>query len=253
MILELLILIIGIAMLMLAHYLRNKEQSATTVELFEDESYLYACPSGYKSYHLSNGNTACCNGEIVANQCMVDDVCLLSGKGTSEMPKCTDLIVSQNQKKAKDQCPSSMATYFEDRTANKKGCTNGALNTTLNGPRTTSQEKCMIYPTMDENLNSIDSCFNQKEMEEFKCFGNNCTKTLVQAVPNKPVQISVGFMDSTGVHRVAYTRASMERFLDATKPDWREKGMDLSKNVTVAEVAKAYYVDKTIQQQDIQL
>jgi hypothetical protein len=45
----------------------------------------------------------------------------------------------------------------------------------------------------------------------------------------------------------------MQRFLDATKPTWRSQGMDLDKNINVAEVAKAYYVDRTIQQDDIQL
>ena len=148
------------------------------------------------------------------------------------MEKCTTVITNEYEKKAMEQCPSSMSSYFEDRT--KKGCTNGPLNTTL-------------------TLNSLDSCSNQKEMDEFPCFGNNCTKSLVQAVPNAPVQISVGFVDSTGMHRVAYTRASIQRFLDATKPAWRGQGMDLSKNVNVAEVAKAYYVDHTIQQEDIQL
>jgi hypothetical protein len=260
MILELLILIIGIAMLMLAHYLRNKERHVTTVEPFEskvasleEEAYLHACPLGYHSYHLSNGNTACCKGEIVANECMSDEVCLLNGKGTDSMPKCTDVLMASNQTKSQDQCPSSMTTYFEDTRLHKKGCTNGPLNTTLTGPRNTSQPSCTIYNTMDEDLNSLDSCFNQKELENATCFGNNCTKSLVQPISNKPIQIAIGFTDSTGMHRVAYTRASMERFLDATKSNWRNQGMNLDKNINVAEVAKAFYVDRTIQQSDIEL
>jgi hypothetical protein len=251
MILELSILVISIAMICLALYLRNHD--STTAEPFqvEDEFYLHSCPSGYTSYHLTNGNTACCKGEIVANECMSDDVCLLNGKGTHDMEKCTTVITNEYKQKAIDQCPSSMSTYFEDMT--KKGCTNGPLNTTLTGPQHKNQQICTIYNTMDLNLNSLDSCSNQKELDEFPCFGNNCTKSLVQAVPNAPVQIAVGFVDSTGMHRVAYTRASMQRFLDATKPTWRSQGMDLSKNVNVAEVAKEYYVDHTIQQEDVQL
>jgi hypothetical protein len=249
MILELSILVISIAMICLALYLRNHD--STTAEPFqvEEESYLHSCPSGYKSYHLSNGNTACCKGEIVANECMSDNACLLNGKGTME--KCTTVITNEYKKKAMEQCPSSMSSYFEDMT--KKGCTNGPLNITLTGPQHANQQTCTIYNTMDLNLNSLDSCSNQKEMDEFPCFGNNCMKSLVQAVPNAPVQIAVGFVDSNGMHRVAYTRASMQRFLDATKPTWRGQGMDLSKNVNVAEVAKAYYVDRTIPQEDVQL
>jgi len=252
MILELSILVISIVMICIALYLRNHDQ--TTAEPFvnaESESYLHSCPSGYTSYSLPSGNTACCKGEIIANECMSDEVCLLNGKGTDKMSKCTDVVLSEYKVKATEQCPASMSSYFED--ASKKGCTAGPLNTTLTSPQNASQSTCTIYNTMDGNLNSIDSCSNQKEMEEFPCFGNNCTKSLVQAIPNKPVQIAVGFVDSTGMHRIAYTRASMQRFLDATKPTWRSQGMDLEKNVNVAEVAKAYYVDKTIQQEDVQL
>ena len=254
MILELSILVISIVMICVALYLRNHD--LTTAEPFinaivESESYLHSCPSGYTSYSLANGNTACCKGEIIANECMSDDMCLLNGKSTDTMAKCTEVVLSGYKAKAVEQCPASMSSYFED--ASKKGCTAGPLNTTLTSPQNTSQPTCTIYNTMDANLNSIDSCYNQKEMEEFPCFGNNCTKSLVQAVPNQPVQVSVGFVDSTGMHRVAYTRASMQRFLDATKPSWRSQGMDLEKNINVAEVAKAYYVDKTIQHEGIQL
>ena len=259
MILELSILVISIAMICLALYLRNHD--LTTAEPFQNpgqndmeaESYLHSCPSGYTSYHLSNGNTACCKGEIISNECMSDEICTLNGKGSNGMPKCTDVVTRGFQQKATEQCPASMSSYFEDTTARKKGCTVGSLNTTLTGPQHRDQPTCTIYDTMDMNLNSVDSCMNQKEMDEFPCFGTNCTKSLVQAVPNQPVQVSIGFVDGNGMHRVAYTRASMQRFLDATKPAWRGQGMDLDKNINVAEVAKAYYVDKTIQQDDIQL
>jgi hypothetical protein len=249
MILELSILIIGIAMMLLALYLRHH----TTAEPFntEEESYLHSCPSGYKSYHLTNGNVACCKGEIISHECMSDEVCILSGKETPTIPKCTTVVTRGYNQKAQELCPPSLPSYFED--ASKKGCTNGSLTLTLTGPKTPTQPTCMIYSTMDANLTALDSCSNQKEMEEYPCFGTNCTKSLVQTTPNAPVQIAIGFVDSTGMHRVAYTRASMQRFLDATKPNWRETGMDLSKSINVAEVAKAYYVDRTMQQADVQL
>lgn len=253
MIVDLSILVIGIVILCVIHYLRNHK--SVTAESFVDdaESYLHSCPSGYKSYHLTNGNTACCKGEIIANECMSDDVCLLNGKGTNGMQKCTDVVTGEYESKAVEQCPPSMSSYFEDATKKVKGCTAGPLNTSLTGPQQKNQPVCTIYDTMDMNLKSLNSCWNQKEMDEFACFGTNCTKTLVQAAPNAPIQIAVGFVDGTGMHRVAYTRASMQRFLDATKPTWRGQEMDLDKNVNVAEVAKAYYVDKTIQQDDVQL
>ena len=84
-------------------------------------------------------------------------------------------------------------------------------------------------------------------MEQFQCFGKNCVKSVIQTAPRMPVLIQIQFEDSAGVPRVAYTKESMERFLDVSQPNWRNQGLDLSKNVAVAEVAKAYYVEKTIE------
>jgi hypothetical protein len=54
------------------------------------------------------------------------------------------------------------------------------------------------------------------------------------------------------MHRVAYTRQSLEGFLDVSNPSWRNQGMNLSNNINVAEVAKAYYVDRTMDQSAVQ-
>ena len=77
-------------------------------------------------------------------------------------------------------------------------------------------------------------------------------KSLTQTKKDTPVLITTTFTDSSGIQRTAHSRASMQRFLDATKPGWRDTGMDLSKNIIVAEVAKAFYVDRTLSQEDIQ-
>jgi len=90
-------------------------------------------------------------------------------------------------------------------------------------------------------------------LDAFPVFGENCTKTLTQNKPGTPVLLTVSFTDPNGIQRLSHTRASMQRFLDATQPNWKEKGMDLTKNVSVTEVAKAYYVDRTMQQADVQL
>ena len=84
-----------------------------------------------------------------------------------------------------------------------------------------------------------------------QCFGNNCTKAIIQPVLTAPPLISIGFTDDLGMHRVTYTRQSLENFLDVTNPNYREKGLDLSANIVVAEVAKAYYVDKTMDQSEV--
>lgn len=112
--------------------------------------------------------------------------------------------------------------------------------------------QCFIYPDIQKNTNLINSCKNQKLLDSAQCFGNNCTKELVQPIPDIAPLVAIGFTDTSGMHRVAYTKESMENFLNVTNPNWRNQGIDLSKNINVANVAKAFYVDKTIDQSQIQ-
>jgi len=55
------------------------------------------------------------------------------------------------------------------------------------------------------------------------------------------------------MYRTAYTRKSVENYLNLSKPKWRDEGIDLDKNIMVAEVAKAYYVDRSISKKDIDI
>ena len=225
-------------------YNMNKE-----VESFEDAYFLRACPKGYKSL-TSNGNNLCCNGDMVGNKCISSDQCTLSGEGTSDIPSCVSLIVKQYAEKGKEVGPSSMKNYYES--ADTKGCTNGSLSETLSGPATETQPKCIIYSTEELNNDSIDSCSNLKQLDDFQCFGKDCTKKLSKPNPKFPVRLSVEFTDNTGMHHAAYTRASMERFLIASNPLWKDQGIDLAKSISIAEVAKAFYIDKTLSASDIQ-
>lgn len=245
---ELWFLLISITMLCIFIYWSQHQ----SIETFENPTSLEACPSGYKTFYQSNGSILCCDGEIMANQCMGTNPCTLSGPGTTDLPSCVSVIQKDYLEKG-SQCPTSIPSYFEDKSTKKKGCTKGDLNSTLTGPKDSKQPTCMMYPTMEENMNAKDSCSNQKEMDEFPCFGKGCTKELVSVAPNQPVKIAISFTDSSGMHRVSYTRASMERFLNVSNPKWRDQGIDLSKNMNVAEVAKAFYVDKTMKQEDVQL
>jgi hypothetical protein len=172
------------------------------------------------------------------------------------MPNCVRFILNEYKEKGKSQCPISMPSYFEDNSKNKKGCTQGSLNSTLTGPNTDRQPNCIIYSTMEQNINSSNSCYNQKLLDEFPCFGNNCKKQIIKVNQNSPPLLMIGFTDSSGMYRTAYTRKSLENFfnyLQSTNPRSMRDNFDLSKNINVAEVAKAFYIDRTLQQSDIQI
>jgi len=245
--LELYFLLISIIIIICAIYYK---QHTETYEDYENY-YLSSCPSGYNTFY-NNGYVICCNGEIVANKCISNVQCTINGKGTPNMPDCITTILNEYKEKGKKACPSSFS-YFEDNTAGIKGCTNGKLNDTLTGPRKFKQPTCTIYKSTELNNNSKDSCYNQKMLDDAKCFGNNCTKQIIQPIPNKPVLIGIGFTDHTGMHKIAYTRKSFENYLNVINPEWKNQGLDLPKNINVAEVSKAYYVDRTMSENDIQL
>jgi hypothetical protein len=250
--LELFTLIVLILIILIVLY--NKVSIDDYIRVTEnfDSYYLSGCPATYKTFYNSDGDIVCCDGEVVANRCLSDKQCTLSGKGTPDMPNCVNSILDEYKEKSKTQCTPSMSSYFEDRAKNVKGCTQGSLNNTLTGPRDVKQPTCIIYSGILDNQRNKNSCYNQKLLDKAQCFGNNCSKEVVQPIPFLPVLIAIGFTDNMGMHRVAYTRESLEVFLDATNPNWRSQGTDLSKNINVAEVAKAFYVDRTMDKNEIQ-
>jgi len=214
-------------------------------------SYLSACPQGMNTFYLPDGRPACCDEDVVNDKCRYGMSCVMTGPGTPDMPNCTDIVNRSHQRKSNRLCPPSMRTYFEDPVTKTKGCTDGGLDETHVRPAHPTQPTCRIYPTLEENTNQADSCAIQKEWEETPCFGRGCSKTIS---PSTPPLITVQFQDDMGMYRTAYTRKSAKRYLDKNIPDWKEKGMfDLEKQLMIAEVAKAYYVDKTLTSKDIRI
>jgi hypothetical protein len=247
---ELTVLIVSIVIILAVLSYKEKYGRNTKVEKFQNY-YLTACPPGYKTFYNNDGNVVCCDGEVIANKCLGDRQCVLTGAGP-DMPNCVDSILQDYQAKSKTQCSASMPNYFEDRSKNLKGCTNGAYNDTLSGPQNPQQPVCKIYSDWNSNQNSADSCYNQQLLDKAVCFGSNCTKSIVQPIQGNPVLIAIGFTDNTGIHRTTYTRDSMENFLNVSNPNWRSQGIDLDTNINVAEVAKAYYIDRTMEQNQVQ-
>ncbi len=249
--LELIVLITLIIIILIVLIYRDNYNKKSISEAFTQENYyLASCPIGFNSYYDNNGNIMCCNGEVVANRCISDIKCSLTSSNNSD--SCVQILLEQYKQKAEELCPiKSMPNYFEN--GDKKGCTNGTLNSSMNGPATVNQPKCTIYKDSEQNRNSVDSCLNQRRLDNAQCFGNNCTKNLISPGTNLPILIGISFTDNIGMPHIAFTRESYEDALNIITPNWREQGIDLSKNLVIAEVAKAYYIDRTLQQSDIQI
>jgi hypothetical protein len=259
--LELYILFICISVLLFVIYYYDMYNDVTKEAFDGPNYYLSACPSGFKMDYDNEGDIIChmdeginISSQLLKYQKYQKDgkQCILNGKGTATTPNCVDYVLQYYQQQGMEFCAPSMPSYFENNAEKKKGCTRGELNETLTGPRFSTQPKCIIYPNEEDNVYSIDSCPNQKELEEYPCFGNSCTKQLVQYWNKSPLLLVVNFSDNQGMPHTAYSKKSLLRYLNVVWPQWKNH-INLDRMIWNAEVAKKFYIDKTISKDDIDI
>jgi hypothetical protein len=240
-------IILSAIILVIALYIieqgRNKE------EAFQDSTMLTFCPNGLKPFFSKRGDTECCDGEVAGNTCSGKPIC--SFNTNSELPTCKSVLEKEYAKKASSLCPANM-TYYEG--TNGKGCTTGLLNTTMTAPATTSQPHCVIYDNDEQNNGSSVSCFNQKRLSDVICFGKDCLAS-IEEIPGKNVAlIKISFTDYSGMRHTCYTKDSYIDYINATKPELLKSGkFNPDNNIKIAEVAKAYYIDKTMDKSQIEI
>lgn len=255
--LELYILVICISVLLFVlHYYDIYD---ATEEAFNGTNYyLSACPNGFKMNYDNDGNSICYvdEGLNISPQLLKyqkdSKKCILNGNGTPTLPNCVEYMLKYYSTQSMEFCTPTMTSYFENNAEKKKGCTRGDLNETLTGPRFPTQPKCTIYSTDADNEYSIDSCLNQKELEEYPCFGNNCTKQLVQYKEKSPLLLLINFSDTQGMPHTAYSKKSFTRYLNAVSPEWK-KHINIDRTIWNADVAKKFFIDKTISKDDIDI
>ena len=253
---EVYILVIGIIITLIVLYYHNGYKEEGKKEPFVNH-YLAACPGGFKMYYDSDGNTICYDETLDIPKHLLKyqkngGQCILNGASTSDMPNCTDYILKYYKNKSIEFCSTTFPSYFEDSASKNKGCTKGELNEMLNGPMNPRQPTCIIYPTMEENYSSLKSCMNQKELDEYPCFGTTCNKQLQQFGENNPISVMITFTDINGIPRTTYTKKSVIRYLDKVRPNWRE-WMNIDRALFITEVAKAFYIDRTLNEADVDL
>jgi hypothetical protein len=244
--LEITFLIVSVlVVLFIIHYQSKK------TEPFKDDFYLQACPSGYDTlFYDENDIASCCDGEVKFSKCRGQRQCKL-GEGPEN---CAHLILKDYKEKGKEKCPSGW-NYYEDSVTKMKGCTKGALNNRLSGPRVLDPIRfptCTIYSNSDDNKNKTDSCVNQKKMEEYVCFGRDCKKFLLSLDPKAPPLLKIDtIVDNyrnvvngtpTPAPITVYSRESANAWSDAThipipNPDT---------NMDIDDVAIAYYQNRDI-------
>jgi hypothetical protein len=252
-----LLLLIILSLSILLYCIKDGKSGDIIVEK-EEFTNLQACPFGYTKFYNENGNMLCCNGTIVGKRCISGKKsgpmqCILNGESSGNIKNCAEVMKQQYDEKSKSQCPSTMKYYFEDNKNKIKGCSSVPLNDTMTGPREPNKPMCRIYPDLNTNIRSSDSCYNYRKVDQAESFGVNSTKKLITLNPNAPPVVAIDFADQTGIIRRAYTKDSYRNYLDVVKPKWREQGINLDRNIIVAEVAKKVYIDRTMSPSEVQV
>jgi hypothetical protein len=244
--LEITFLIVTVlVVLFIIHYQSKK------VEPFANDFYLQACPSGYNTlFYDDNDVASCCDGEVKYSKCLGQRQCKL-GEGPEN---CARLILNDYKRLGSDKCPNGW-NYYEDSVTNKKGCTKGALNDKLSGPRVLDpvlSPICTIYSNPDDNKNKIDSCFNKKQLEDYACFGRDCKKSLLSWDPNAPPLLKIDtIVDNyrnvvngtpTPAPITVYSRRSVNAWASAINLQIP----DPDTNMAIDDVAIAYYQNRDI-------
>lgn len=223
------------------------------------------CPAGSKSFIDTNGRTVCCMGDVVSEKCVGETICSLSEE-TIGLPSCTTWYESYLREKGRGRCPRSLYNYFESDDGKVKGCTDGRLKADGSGPASQDQKKCILYLTQQQDLGQLDSCTNQRLLENTVCFpGSNIPtdKSLVSNVNGwLPALVQCKFGDITrNTAGICQTDDSMLRFMKSlydivnqwlgtsyTVDQWKasSKSWDPLDKLNFCSVTKKYKIDKTL-------
>ena len=150
---------VGISAVLIGMYFKYSNNSLAS-PLQSEGFIVYTCPSGTSSYITDDGQTECCNGDVIDGYCTGNVRCSLSPK--SKYPRCADVLASEAASKGSSLCPASMYNYFDAKngTERAKGCTASQPLPDRSGPSDPNEPMCILYATRQLNEVRLDSCHN---------------------------------------------------------------------------------------------
>lgn len=172
------LLCVGISAILLGYFLKRSFNP-----LRKEGFVVHTCPSGTNGFVTEDGETQCCNGDVVDGYCTGDLRCTLSPKSKSGLPTCSELAASEAVAAGSNRCPRSMPHYFGSTTV-IQGCS--ASPPSANGlqPSDPLQPQCILYKTDAEDKVKLDSCYNvlQASIQAAKCSAAETTANLPACV-----------------------------------------------------------------------
>ena len=196
--------IFGLIALWVIEVSRDKSAEGFTGSAAGDVQITF-CPFGMKTFYQENDGALCCDGTLSGNTCTGKPRCAF-GPNSAGLPLCSKLYSEYVAEKGRTVCPASMPNYFEK--GGLIGCTGGPISPVTGGPLRTGDKFCKVYASDAENKSAVDSCYNQRRVDAYPCFGKTCVKSIAQFGNKLPALIQVNFTDNMGMPHISYTRDS---------------------------------------------
>jgi len=215
-----------------------------------------SCPTASTNYITSNGDTNCCDSDVVDRQCNGVVICSLSPKRPNGVPTCSDWITKEWTKRSSKFCTRSMPHYYGTMGKTRgsmEGCSASPSSTDGSAPSDPTKPKCRVYQTSVDEYGKMDSCFNMRALDAMILPSPNATKRLVSiGRPRLPALLSATFsppLNLSAVPITCYDWKRMELFYNAQDPSGRTSRSQATikdRNVNFCGAAKAYYIDRTL-------
>uniref|UniRef100_A0A6C0DJE2 Uncharacterized protein n=1 Tax=viral metagenome TaxID=1070528 RepID=A0A6C0DJE2_9ZZZZ len=159
------LLCVGISAVLIGYFIK---QSLNPVE--REGFVVRVCPSGTNTFVTDEGETQCCNGDVVDGYCTGNLRCTLSPKSRSGLPTCTDLAISQAAAVGASKCPALIPNYFGSCDT-VEGCSVSLPSADGLKPSNPNQTQCILYKTHEEDVVKLDSCYNvnQRGLKDAQC------------------------------------------------------------------------------------
>jgi hypothetical protein len=195
---------IGIAAIMVGLFIQNLEKEGfadpASSKNIKSNINITSCPRGSTSFVTNEGNTNCCEGDIVNNMCNGNIICSLSPSINGGIQSCPEWITSEWLKRSNKFCLANMPYYFGtlERSPNSEGCSASLSNADGSAPEDLTLAKCKIYGNMTDELANTDSCFNATALNRMVCPQTDSKKIMTSFGKPTPVIFTCSYIPKDG-------------------------------------------------------
>jgi len=151
---------------------------------------VYACPSKTVKYITRNGETNCCNGDIINNECNGNNVCSLSPSNSLNLQTCQTYVTNLANQASAANCFADMPYYFASSDESLRGCSLSHATPDGTAPSDPTKLQCILYPTEALDKVKLDSCYNYK-LNKNALSGANCKAAITLPESYTPTQNTV--------------------------------------------------------------